>query len=57
MELQVGRTAGQPEAARIHEFDVKNRLEGDSIFLDFSIPHVMKLPPRSKGGYPTRSRP
>jgi len=42
------KLAERPASLRLHaftEFDVKNRLEGDSIFLDFSIPLVMKLPP------------
>lgn len=41
------KLAERPATLRLHaftEFDVENRLEGDSIFLDFSIPLVMKLP-------------
>ena len=29
----------------IHEFNVRNRLEGNSVFLDFSMPLYVKLPP------------
>lgn len=37
----------RPASLRLHaftEFDVTNRLKGDSIFLDFSIPLVMNIP-------------
>lgn len=32
-----------------HEFNAKNRLEGDSVFLDFSMPLYVKLPPGAGG--------
>jgi hypothetical protein len=40
--------AGRPATLRLHaatEFDAENRLEGDSVWLDFTIPLVMQLPP------------
>lgn len=39
--------AERPATLRLRafkEFDVKNRMEGESVFLDFSIPLVMRLP-------------
>jgi hypothetical protein len=32
-----------------HEFDARNRPEGDSVWLDFSLPFVMQLPPGAGG--------
>lgn len=37
-----------PATLRLHaitEFDARNRLEGDSVFLDFSMPLAVKMPP------------
>lgn len=39
----------RPASLRLHvmtEMDAKNRLEGDAVFLDFTVPLSMKLPPR-----------
>ncbi|GAA0648452.1 SphA family protein [Brevundimonas lenta] len=44
--------AGRPATLRLHaatEFDAVNRLEGDAIWLDFSIPLHMVLPPGAGG--------
>jgi hypothetical protein len=41
-----------PATLRLHaltEFDAKNRLEGNSVFLDFSMPLYVKLPPGAAG--------
>jgi hypothetical protein len=41
-----------PATLRLHaltEFDARNRLEGNSVFLDFSMPLYVKLPPGAAG--------
>jgi len=41
-----------PATLRLHamtEFDAKNRLEGNSVWLDFSMPLWVKTPPRASG--------
>ena len=37
------------EALAFHEFDATNRPEGNSLWLDFSVPLVMHLPPGAGG--------
>ncbi|KQW82001.1 SphA family protein [Brevundimonas sp. Root1279] len=45
--------AHRPASLRLRafkEFNVENRLEGESLFLDFSIPLVVQMPPGAGGG-------
>lgn len=42
--MQIAQRPASLRLRAFKEFDVKNRLEGESLFLDFSIPLVMRLP-------------
>ncbi|WP_312783624.1 hypothetical protein [Brevundimonas sp.] len=42
--MQIAQRPASLRLRAFKEFDVKNRLEGESVFLDFSIPLVMRMP-------------